>query len=159
MSPLFKYLISGPDAVTLIDRVITRDAAALEVGQVYYTPWCDDHGKVIDDGTVMRLGHELYRWTAADPSLRWFTENADRLTVSIDDVSEQTAALALQGPMSAAMLGAVLPGRHPAPEVFPRDEDRRSAGFRSRCREPATRAISATRSGSRGTGRLRSGTG
>jgi glycine cleavage system T protein (aminomethyltransferase) len=109
VSPLYKYRISGPDAVKLIDRVITRDAAALDVGQVYYTPWCDDHGKVIDDGTVMRLGNELYRWTAADPSLRWFTENAERLRVSIDDVSAETAALALQGPMSAALLRAVLP--------------------------------------------------
>jgi aminomethyltransferase len=109
VSPLYKYSISGPDAVKLIDRVITRDAAALDVGQVYYTPWCDDHGQVIDDGTVMRLGHERYRWTAADPSLRWFTENAERLRVSIDDVSAETAALALQGPLSAALLHAVLP--------------------------------------------------
>jgi aminomethyltransferase len=106
VSPLFKYLISGPDAVTLIDRVITRDATALEIGQVYYTPWCDDEGKVIDDGTVMRLGSDRYRWTSADPSLRWFGENAVGLNVQIEDVSETTAALALQGPMSAAILDA-----------------------------------------------------
>jgi aminomethyltransferase len=106
VSPLFKYLVSGPDAATLIDRVITRDAKALEIGQVYYTPWCDDEGKVIDDGTVMRLGAELYRWTSADPSLRWFRENAAGLDVDIEDVSEATAALALQGPMSAAVLDA-----------------------------------------------------
>jgi aminomethyltransferase len=108
VSPLFKYSVTGPDAATLIDRVITRDAAALEIGQVYYTPWCDDRGKVIDDGTVMRLGAQSFRWTAADPSLRWFTENADGLDVSIDDVSDEIAALALQGPMSAAVLDALL---------------------------------------------------
>ena len=55
VSPLFKYLIRGRDAVKLVDRVITRDAFKLAVGQVYYTPWCDEHGKVIDDGTVTRL--------------------------------------------------------------------------------------------------------
>ena len=110
VSPLFKYLITGPGAVALVDRVITRDAYAMSVGQVYYTPWCDDHGKVIDDGTVTRLGEQRFRWTAADPSLRWFTENAAGLNVAIEDVSEQVAALALQGPTSAAVLGAAADG-------------------------------------------------
>ena len=53
----------------------------MAVGQVYYTPWCDEHGKVIDDGTVTRVAEQAYRWTAADPSLRWFTENAAGLDV------------------------------------------------------------------------------
>ena len=104
VSPLFKYRVAGVGAVKLIDRVITRDASALQVGQVYYTPWCDDRGKVIDDGTIMRLGTDTYRWTSADPSLRWLTENADGLKVEIDDVSEEVAAIALQGPTSAAVL-------------------------------------------------------
>src|SRR3979409_742411 len=70
VSPLFKYMLSGRDAVKLVDRVITRDASKLGVGQVYYTPWCDEHGKVVDDGTVTRVAEETFRWTAADPSLR-----------------------------------------------------------------------------------------
>ena len=107
VSPLFKYLISGKDAVKLVDRVITRDAQKLAAGQVYYTPWCDEHGKVIDDGTVTRVGEDTFRWTAADPSLRWFTQNAIGLNVTIDDISEQMAALALQGPTSARLLDAV----------------------------------------------------
>jgi len=107
VSPLFKYRVSGRDACKLVDRVITRDAAKLAVGQVYYTPWCDEHGKVIDDGTVTRLTETSFRWTAADPSLRWFTQNAVGLDVAIDDVSEQVAALALQGPTSGRLLAAV----------------------------------------------------
>jgi aminomethyltransferase len=107
VSPLFKYRVSGPDAVTLVDRVITRDAFKLAVGQVYYTPWCDEHGKVIDDGTVTRLSEDAFRWTAADPSLRWFRQNAIGLDVVIDDISEEVAALALQGPTSGRLLGAV----------------------------------------------------
>jgi len=107
VSPLFKYIISGRDALKLVDRVITRDATRLAVGQVYYTPWCDEHGKVIDDGTVTRLTEHAFRWTAADPSLRWFTQNAIGLDVSIEDVSEQVAALALQGPTSGRLLEAV----------------------------------------------------
>ena len=106
VSPLFKYRISGADATRLVNRIITRDAARMGVGQVYYTPWCDEHGHVIDDGTVSRLGEQTYRWTAADPSLRWFQQNAAGMRVSIEDVSEQVAALALQGPTSARVLRA-----------------------------------------------------
>src|SRR3954447_2121638 len=107
VSPLFKYRVSGRDAVKLVDRVITRDASRMAVGQVYYTPWCDEHGKVIDDGTVTRLSEAEFRWTAADPSLRWFTQNAIGLDITIEDVSEQVAALALQGPTSGRLLDAV----------------------------------------------------
>jgi glycine cleavage system T protein (aminomethyltransferase) len=107
VSPLFKYIVSGPDAVRLVDRIITRDAHALAIGQVYYTPWCDERGRVIDDGTVTRLGEDRFRWTAADPSLRWFTQNAAGLDVRIEDVSDRVAALALQGPTSGALLDAV----------------------------------------------------
>jgi aminomethyltransferase len=78
--------------------------AKVAVGQVVYTTWCDGHGKVIDDGTVTRLEEQRYRWTAADPSLRWFREQARGLDVMVEDVSEQIAALALQGPRSAALL-------------------------------------------------------
>src|SRR5919198_667886 len=95
VSPLFKYIVSGRDAAKLVDRVITRDAFKLAVGQVYYTPWCDEWGKVIDDGTVTRVAENTFRWTAADPSLRWFRQNAMGLDVGVEDVSEQLAALAL----------------------------------------------------------------
>jgi aminomethyltransferase len=107
VSPLFKYIVSGRDAARLVDRVITRDVTRMQVGQVYYTPWCDEHGKVIDDGTVSRLADQTFRWTAADPSLRWLRQNAEGLDVRVEDVSEQTAALALQGPTSAKLLRAV----------------------------------------------------
>jgi len=106
VSPLYKYRITGPDASRLVDRVITRDVRKMTVGQVWYTPWCDDEGKVIDDGTVTRLDDQVFRWTAADPSLRWFRQNAAGLDVRIEDISEQVAALALQGPTSARVLRA-----------------------------------------------------
>jgi aminomethyltransferase len=107
ISPLFKYRVAGADATRLVDRIITRDAKKMAVGQVYYTPWCDEEGKVIDDGTVTRLAEHVYRWTAADPNLRWFTENAAGLNVRVEDISEQVAALALQGPTSARLLQQV----------------------------------------------------
>jgi aminomethyltransferase len=104
ITPLFKYLVRGPHATRLVNRIITRDIRRVAVGQVIYCCWCDEHGKVIDDGTVTRLGENEYRWTAADSSLRWFRQNAAGLEVTVDDISEQVAALALQGPTSAALL-------------------------------------------------------
>ena len=106
VSPLFKYLVTGADAARFVDRLITRDVAKMSVGQVYYTPWCDERGKVIDDGTVSRLEDQKFRWTAADPSLRWFRQNALGMKVDIEDISEEIAALALQGPTSARVLRA-----------------------------------------------------
>jgi aminomethyltransferase len=107
VSPLFKYIVSGPDAVRLIDRVITRDATRLQVDQVYYTPWCEERGKVVDDGTITRLDDSTYRWTAAEPNLRWFDMNATGLDVRIEDVTEEVSALAVQGPRSRDLLEAV----------------------------------------------------
>jgi aminomethyltransferase len=104
ISPLFKYRLTGSDATRLVDRVVTRDMRKVSVGQVVYTPWCDEQGNVIDDGTVSRLEENTYRWTAADPSLRWFTQNAVGLDVQIEDISETVAALALQGPTSGSLL-------------------------------------------------------
>ena len=107
ISPLYKYLITGKEATGFVNRLITRDATKLAVGQVAYTTWCDEDGKVIDDGTVSRLGDDRYRWTAADPNLRWFQGNADGFDVTIRDVSEEVGALALQGPTSADVLRQV----------------------------------------------------
>jgi len=104
ISPLFKYRLTGPDATRLVDRIITRDMRKVSLGQVIYTPWCDEQGKVIDDGTVSLLAENVYRWTAADPSLRWFTQNATGMDVEIEDISETVSALALQGPTSGRLL-------------------------------------------------------
>jgi len=107
ISPLFKYRVTGRDATKFVNRVISRDIDKVTVDQVIYCCWCDPEGKVIDDGTITRLGENDYRWTAADPSLRWLRQNALGLNVSIEDISEQTAALALQGPMSGRLLREV----------------------------------------------------
>ncbi len=110
VSPLFKYRVSGRDAARLVDRIVTRDARRMAVGQVAYTHWCDGEGKVIDDGTVSRLAENLFRWTAAEPSLRWLRENAFGLEAEVEDITEKTAAVALQGPTSRGILRACAEG-------------------------------------------------
>jgi aminomethyltransferase len=107
ITPLYKYLITGKDATKLVNRVITRDISKVAVGQVIYACWCDEDGKVIDDGTITRLDENRYRWTAADPSLRWFRQSGANMEVQIEDISEHVAALALQGPASANLLKTV----------------------------------------------------
>jgi aminomethyltransferase len=107
ISPLYKYLITGKDATKLVNRVITRDIRKVAVGQVIYCCWCDEQGKVIDDGTVTHLEENKYRWTAADPSLRWFRQNGTNMDVQVEDISEKVAALALQGPTSGKLLKSV----------------------------------------------------
>jgi aminomethyltransferase len=104
VSPLFKYRVSGPDADRLVDRVITRDGASVAPGGAIYAPWCDSEGKVIDDGTLMRLDDGSWRWTAAEGQLRWLRLNARGLDVSMEDETDSIAALALQGPLARAVL-------------------------------------------------------
>ena len=104
VSPLYKYLITGRDAQRLLDRVVTRDVGKAKVGQVLYTPWCDTAGKQLDDGTISVLAERTYRMTSADPNLRWLHLNAAGLDVAIEEVSERTAALSLQGPNARAIL-------------------------------------------------------
>ena len=107
ISPLKKYIVEGPDAQNLLDRLVTRNIAICKVGQVMYTPWCDEEGKVIDDGTVQRLSENKFRITSAEPNLEWIESNSNGMDVMIKDDSYSTAALALQGPNSRAILNAV----------------------------------------------------
>ena len=104
ISPLMKYRISGKDAARLLHRVTTRNIHKMTIGQVAYTGWCDEHGKLIDDGTIARLGEDAFRLTAAEPSLRWLEMNAVGMEVAISDESDRLAALSLQGPKSRAVL-------------------------------------------------------
>ncbi len=109
VSPLYKYHITGRDAERLLDRMVTRDMTRCAVGQVVYTPWCDGRGKVIDDGTVSRLDERAYRLTSGDSNLRWLALQAAGLRATVEDVSEQLAALALQGPLARAIMQRASP--------------------------------------------------
>ena len=107
ITPLYKYIIQGPDSQRFLDRLVTRNINICKVGQVMYTPWCDEDGKVIDDGTVQRLSEGKFRITSAEPNLEWLEYNAAGMDLTISDDSVNTAALAIQGPNSRDILNAV----------------------------------------------------
>ena len=107
ITPLYKYLIEGPDSQKFLHRLVTRNINICKIGQVMYTPWCDENGKVIDDGTVQRLSNHKFRITSAEPNLEWLEHNSVGMDLTISDESTTTAALALQGPNSRDVLNAV----------------------------------------------------
>ncbi|MDK1029553.1 MAG: aminomethyltransferase family protein [Anaerolineae bacterium] len=103
-SPLYKYIIHGPDALKLMNRVVTQDVSKYGVGKSMYTPWCDDNGKIIDDGIVARVDEQFFRMTAAEPTLFWLEDNATNLNVTIEDITEAYGIMAMQGPYSRDIL-------------------------------------------------------
>jgi aminomethyltransferase len=104
VSPLCKYRIKGADALKFLNRLVTRDVSKISVGGMLYTPWCDSRGKILDDGTVAMLAADEYRLTSAEPNMRWLQDNAVGMQVEITDVSDQIAAMSLQGPKSRDLL-------------------------------------------------------
>jgi aminomethyltransferase len=104
LSPMMKYRIAGPDAERYLNRLLTRDVRKLKPGRVAYSLWCDDEGHVLDDGTLFRFAEDRFRLCSQERQLVWLTDSAAGFDVEIEDVTEKIAALALQGPTSAAVL-------------------------------------------------------
>lgn len=104
LSPMVKYRLTGPDAETCLDRVMLRNVAKLKVNQVHYTAWCDDDGKLLDDGTLFRLGPQEFMICCQERHLPWFRDAALGFDVTVEEITEEIAALSLQGPCSFAVL-------------------------------------------------------
>jgi aminomethyltransferase len=106
LTPMVKYRIAGPDALRFLNRLMTRDIGKLKTGRVAYSVWCNDEGQLIDDGTVFRLSAAEYRLCTGERQLDWLLDSALGFDVQISEVTEDTAALAVQGPTSCAVLKA-----------------------------------------------------
>ena len=104
VSPLFKYEVYGNDAAAFLSRVMVKDVSKLEVGRCAYLCWCDDQGKVLDDGTVFRLDDTYFRVAAAEPTLSWLMRQSRRFDVTIEDSTDKIGTLSLQGPNSRHIL-------------------------------------------------------
>jgi aminomethyltransferase len=107
LTPMVKYRIAGPDALRFLNRLMTRDIRKLTPGKVTYSVWCNDGGQLIDDGTVFCLGANEYRLCTAERQLDWLSASAIGFDVEIAEVTEEVAALAVQGPTSCALLKAL----------------------------------------------------
>jgi aminomethyltransferase len=104
-SPLFKYRVEGREAAAMLARLVVKDVTRLKPGRVTYLCWCDEQGKVLDDGTLTCLDEGRYRLTSADPSLAWLLRNSRGFEALVSDESERLGTLALQGPTSREVLG------------------------------------------------------
>ena len=106
LTPMVKYRIGGPDALAYLNRLVTRDLTKLKPDRVAYCVWCNDAGHVVDDGTVFRLGPDEYRLCTAERQIDWLLASAIGFEVTVHEVTEDIAALAVQGPTSCAVLRA-----------------------------------------------------
>jgi len=104
ITPLYKYSVKGPDAAAFLSRIVVKNINKLAIGRVSYCCWCTDEGKVIDDGTVMRRSEYEFFVTSADPSYSWFSRFLRGYDVEFEEITEQIAGLALQGPTSRDIL-------------------------------------------------------
>ena len=104
VSPMTKYSINGPDAEAFLNRMTLRDVTRHAVMRVQYTAWCDDEGQVLDDGTLFRFGPNDFRLCAQERHLPWLQDCAIGYDLTIREVTEEIAGLAVQGPTSCAVL-------------------------------------------------------
>lgn len=110
LSPLRKYEVTGPDAEALMQLCVTRNMKKLSVGQVVYTAMCYDHGGMIDDGTIYRLGDTNFRWIGGnDTSGLWLKEQAEKhgLNAWVRPSTDQLHNVAVQGRYSRDILAKV----------------------------------------------------
>lgn len=106
LTPMEKYRISGPDARRYLDRLVTRDISALRPGRVTYVVWCNDQGRLIDDGTLFQLTEGDYRLCSQHHQLDWLEISAMGFDVNIAVETHTIAALAVQGPTAFSVLAA-----------------------------------------------------
>jgi len=104
LTPMVKYRVAGPDGLAYLNHLVTRDVAKLKPDRVAYCVWCNDVGHLIDDGTIFRLGLDEYRICTAERQIDWLLDSSIGFDVEIAEVTEQIAALAVQGPTSCAVL-------------------------------------------------------
>jgi aminomethyltransferase len=107
LTPMVKYRIAGADALRFLNRLTTRDLGKLRPGRVAYSVWCNDEGHLIDDGTVFCLGQNEYRLCTAERQLDWLRASAIGFDVEIREVTDEIAALAVQGPTSCRLLKSI----------------------------------------------------
>jgi aminomethyltransferase len=104
LTPMTKYRITGSEAHAYLDRLVTRNLKNLKIGRVTYTAWCNDEGRVIDDGTIFRIAENGFILCSQERHLDWLQWSAMGFDVRIEDETDRIAALSFQGPTSCRIL-------------------------------------------------------
>ncbi|HEY7687714.1 MAG TPA: aminomethyl transferase family protein, partial [Dongiaceae bacterium] len=107
ISPLIKYRIQGRDAARFVDHLVTRDVTKVKPMQVFYTAWCDDDGRLVEEGTLFRLAENDFILNAALHQYAWLKETAWGFDVTVEEITDDLCGLALQGPTSRQVLQAL----------------------------------------------------
>ena len=108
-SPLYKYRIAGRDSERFLSGMLARDIRACPPGQAQYTTWLDERGFVMEDGVIQHRGPDEFLLTSAEPNYAWFADRVGRLAVTMEEVSLDIGALAIQGPRSRGLLAPLVP--------------------------------------------------
>lgn len=103
--PMQKYRISGRDAESMLNRMVTRDISRLKINRVTYVAWCNDEGRMVDDGTIFKTAHDEFMLTCGSPCNAWLKMASFGFDdVTVTDVTDKIAALSFQGPTTCAVL-------------------------------------------------------
>lgn len=105
ISPMQKYYVEGPDAEAMLNRMVTRDVTKLKEMRVTYVCWCTDEGRIVDDGTIFKLGPQKYMLTSGSPCVAWLARSVVGYeNVTVTDMTDEIAALSFQGPTTCEVL-------------------------------------------------------
>jgi len=103
--PMQKYRVTGSDAEAVLNRMVTRDIGKLQLNRVAYVVWCNDEGRMVDDGTIFKLAHDEFMLTCGSPCIAWLKMAVFGFAdVTFKDVTDEIAGLSFQGPTSCAVL-------------------------------------------------------
>lgn len=107
VSHMGEFLVKGPDALDLLQKISSNDVAQLYVGKVQYSCLMNAQGGIVDDMLVYRLNETDYLMVVnasnIDKDWKWINEN-NNLDTQLENISDQTALLAIQGPLATEAL-------------------------------------------------------
>lgn len=108
-SPLYIYHFTGSDALSVINRIVTRDISSCPLHGARYTAWCNEKGKVIDEGVIIRLDVNCWQISANTNNMAWFGSfiKNKKLNVTLTDKSTDIVTIPVQGPVSASILNSL----------------------------------------------------
>ena len=107
VSHMGEFIVRGPQALELVQHITVNDASKIEVGQAQYSAMCLESGGIIDDLLIYRFADRFMLVVNAAnraKDLNWIQQHADTFDVELEDVSEGTALIALQGPAAREIL-------------------------------------------------------